>query len=399
MKKIYTAFFSFLLLAALLLCSRSGFTQCVNGDTGNRTAYDTTIRFPTGATTMPVKFPKFDPQSGMVTCVKLIVTIIGVVDTVGMQNLAGSPQTADFYYNRSDFMAGPGLNPSISNGFNGHYGSYTLSPFDGSIGTGPDFKSFSKDTVLRQRMERTLTDSTEISQFYGLPGDSVAYNYNINVSTSAVITGGSSFSIVLTSALVNFRFEYCTCPLATLPVGLKNFSVSRQGAATAGLRWEAETGGDNYFYEVQVSRDGHRFSKAGLVNKQPNAQAPAYRFSHAIKASDAGRYYYRVKQQWYDGYYRYSEVKPLDFTNPLFSTVSVYPNPSSGQVGLKFVAAKAGRYSVQVSNGAGQVINSQELQVAETDFKQLANLQKGIYYVKITDMSSGASCIQQAVVQ
>lgn len=395
MKKFYSTLFLF----SALFCGRHAFAQCVNGDSAGKSAYDTTIRFPTGATTMPVKFPKFNPQSGMVTCVKLIVTIIGVVDSVAMQNYSGSPQSADFYYNRSDLMTGPGLNPSLANTYNGHYGSYTLTAYDGIPSTGPDFKSISRDTVLRQQMTRTLTDSTEISQFYGPVGDSVAYSYNINVSTSAVITGGSSSGLVLTSALVNFRFEYCTCPLATLPVGLKNFSANKQSAGIAGLHWEAETGNDNYYYEVEVSRDGQTFTKTGTLNKQANAVAPAYQFSHAIKANDYGRYYFRVKQRWYDGYYRYSETRSLDFANPLFSTVSVYPNPSSGAVGVKFVAAKAGRYSVQVSNAAGQIVSSAEWQVAETDFKQLTPLQKGLYYVKITDLATQANCRQQLVVQ
>ena len=397
MKKFYTTALFITLFFVLLLYSQHSAAQCVNGDTGNRKVYDTTIRFPTGATAMVVKFPKFNPQAGQVTCVKLIVTVIGIVDSVAMQNYSGSPQTADFYYNRSDFMAGPGLTPSLSNTFNGHYGPYTLAPYDGIPSAGPDFKSISRDTVLRQQMVRTLTDSTEISQFYG--SDSVAYNYNINVSTSAAISGGSSSSLVLTSALVNFRFEYCTCPLATLPVGLKNFSVAKQGASVAGLYWEAEAGNDNYFYEMEVSRDGRNFLKVGVMNKQLHTALPAYQFSHAIKPTEYGRYYYRIKQQWLDGYYRYSETRSLDFANPLFSTVSLYPNPSSGNVGIKFIAAKAGRYSVQVSNAAGQVVNSQNLQVAETDFKPLANLQKGLYYVKITDLASGANCIQQLAVQ
>ena len=62
-------------------------------------------------------------------------------------------------------------------------------------------------------------------------------------------------------------------------------------------------------------------------------------------------------------------------------------------------AAKAGSYHVQITNAAGQTVSRKELQVNETDFKQLASLQKGIYYVKITELSSNASCIQQIVVQ
>ena len=396
MKKLYPkiSFHSFFFL--LLLYAQASQAQCPNGQPAGATAFDTTIRFATGATNMQVKFPKFNPQAGMLSCVRLVVTIIGVVDSVAMQNYSGSPQTANFYYDRSDYMTGPGLTPSISNTFNGHYGPHNMSAYDGIPNAGADFYSLSKDTVLKEVKSRTLTDSLEISQFYGT--DSVTYNYNINVSTSAVITGGSSSSLVLTSALVNFRFEYCTCPSSTLPVGLKNFTVNRIGSQAAELRWDAEAGNDNYFYEIEASRDGHSFTKAAVQEKTSNKKA-SYQYMHAIKPSEYGRYYFRVKQRWLDGYTRYSEIRSVDFVNPLFATVSISPNPSNGNVGVKFVAAKAGIYTIEISNAAGQIVIKKTMQIASTDYKQITSLQSGMFYMKITEQASQSSVINQLFVQ
>jgi hypothetical protein len=396
MKKLYPTFFFHSLLLLGLLQATTAWSQCPDGQAPGTKAYDTTIRFATGATNMQVKFPKFNPQTGMLSCVKLIVTVIGVVDSVAMQNYSSSPQTADFYYDRSDYMTGPGLTPSLSNTFNGHYGPQTLSTYDGTPNSGADFYSISRDSVLRKVMTRTLTDSTEISQFYGT--DSMVYNYNINVSTSAVITGGSSSSLVLTSALVNFRFEYCTCPLVTLPVGLKNFSVSKAGSSSADLRWEAEAGNDNYFYEVEVSRDGRHFQKASTRQKASNGNS-VYQYLHPIKSAENGRYYFRVKQRWLDGYFRYTDIKSVDFSNPVFAAISIYPNPTSGNVGIKFVAGKAGLYDVAISNAGGQIVTRKTLKVAATDYKQITNLSKGIYYLKLTEQETQSSCIHQLIVQ
>lgn len=396
MKKFYTFLFS--VLIALALWTQSGQAQCQNNTPGGLTAYDTTVAFGVGFATKQIKFPKFNAQSGMLSCVKLIVTLVGVVNSVSMQNLAYTNNNqADFYYSRNDNMSGPGLTPALSNTFNGHYGPYDLSPYDGTPG-GADFQSISNDTILRQVMTRTLTDSVTISQFYGPAGDSLVYNYNMVLMAYAAFTADNSSS-VSTSALVNFRFEYCTCPLSALPVGLKNFSVTKNSGANAGLHWEAEAGSDNYFYEIEVSRDGYRFSKDGTMNKQVNAVSPSYQYGYAVKPNEYGRYYFRIKQQWLDGYYRYSEIRSVDFANPLAASVSVYPNPSSGQAGIKFVSARAGVYSVQVSNAAGQTVSSSQMPVAETDFKQLSALQKGTYYVKITELSTGATCVQQLVVK
>ena len=85
--------------------------------------------------------------------------------------------------------------------------------------------------------------------------------------------------------------------------------------------------------------------------------------------------------------------------NPLFTTVSISPNPSNGTVGVKFVAAKAGEYKIEISNVAGQVVAKKTLLVASTDYKQVATLQSGMYYMKIIEQVSQSSVINQLVVQ
>jgi hypothetical protein len=54
---------------------------------------------------------------------------------------------------------------------------------------------------------------------------------------------------------------------------------------------------------------------------------------------------------------------------------------------------------VQITNAAGQLVIRKDMRVSETDYKHLASLQKGMYYVKITELLTQASCIQQLAVQ
>jgi hypothetical protein len=395
MKKLYPIFLSYSFFTLLFFIAQTSLAQCPNGQPSGGTAFDTTIRFSSGVTHRQVKFPKFNPQAGMLSCVRLVITMTGIIDTSAFENLTDAPITVTRSYNRTDNMAGPGLTPSLQNSFNG-ITNIPLSGNNGVDNSGPDFYANSKDTVMSRQMVRTLTDSTAISAFYGT--DSVVYDYDINV-ISNVTAGGDIAYHMRTSAFVNFRFEYCTCPLATLPVGLKNFMVAKAGANATDLRWEAEAGTDNYFYEIEVSRDGQHFSKVGVQQKTSHNAKSAYQYTYPVKANEYGRYYFRVKQRWLDGYYRSTEIKSVDFINPLFSTVSIYPNPSSGNVGMKFVAAKAGNYAVEVSNAVGQIVARKNLQVAATDYKHIATLQKGTYYVKITEQSTQSFFINQLVVQ
>lgn len=395
MKKLYTSFF-FLSFALLLYGSAKA--QCPNGQPNGGVAYDKTVAFGEGVSSTQVKFPKFDPHTAMLSCVKMVVTMVGVIDSVGMQNKSTSACSSTFRYIRTDDMNGPGLTPALNNNANITYGPYPLAGYDGIPGSGPDFHSIEDDTVMKKTMSRTLTDSTTISQFYG--ADSLVYNYNIDVTTFAAFAGcGSSSNSVATSAFVNFRLEYCTCPVVTLPLGLQNFSVTKTGSGSAGLRWEAEGDNHNYVYEVEYSRDGTRFAKAATVAKQYNAHNPQYQYGFAVQGTDYGRYYFRVKQRWANGWYQYTDVKAVEFVNPMFTTVSLYPNPSSGILGIKFVNAKAGRFTVQVSNAQGQLVLKKEITTAPTDYKVVATLQKGFYYVKLTDAATGAFCINEMLIQ
>jgi hypothetical protein len=127
--------------------------------------------------------------------------------------------------------------------------------------------------------------------------------------------------------------------------------------------------------------------------------SPAYHYSFTTANNEYGKYYFRVRQRWQNGYVRYTPVKAVDFINPLFANISLYPNPSTGGAGIKFVNGKAGKVVVQVTGAGGQQVSSKEMQVAETDYKMIGTLPKGIYWVKITDVASKAFCVKQLVVQ
>lgn len=394
MKNFYTRS---LVLFFLVLLARSvpSYAQCVDGSEPNPVFSDTTIAFETGVTSTTVKFPQFDPEQGMVSCVKLTVTMIGVVDSVTMQNKSNGNTTANFYYIRSDSMTGPGLSSTLSNGVNQRYGPYSLTPYDGNTTSGTDYVYIENDTAVKAVVTRKLTDSTEISQFYG--HDSVAYKYDISVMTSASI-GGTANSSVATSALVNFRFEYCKCPKVALPVGLKNFTLAKTSGSSANLRWEGENDEYAYGYDVEMSRDGKHFYKIATVNRKYETN-PSFLYSYQMAGNDFGRYYFRVRQHWLNGYVRFTAVKTVEFNSSIFEATTLYPNPSNGNAGIKFVNSRAGKVLVQITNAHGQPVSSKELTVSATDYQLLPKLPAGVYWVKIIDLASKAYCVKQLLVQ
>ncbi|MBL7708548.1 MAG: T9SS type A sorting domain-containing protein [Chitinophagaceae bacterium] len=401
MKHIYTkTFTSFLLLIILLLVNTNrSDAQCPIGFPPGSTAYDTTIKFPTGVTSIPVKFPQFNPQGGMVTCVRLCVTITGIIDTLAMQNYAASPQTATFNYIRTDQITGPGISTPLSNSASLSYGppGNILTAYDGTPGAGTDFYSMANDTILNEVLCRTVSDSATIIQFYGT--DSVTYNYDISVSTSASISGGSSSTLVLTSALVNFHFEYCTCPGYLLPLNIYRFSVNKADDKKAALKWfgyDNNQNGAGYHYEVQMSRDGFNFQPVDNVQRNTNGNSA---YSYLYEMTTTGRYFFRIRQVGEDGRSYFTDIKYVDAENNSPVKFNIYPNPSTGIVGIKFDNITAGKYVVLINNALGQTVVNKEIEVAGNSYQQVATLHKGFYWVRLTNVASQLSSVNQLFIK
>jgi len=399
MKKVYSRFFSVTaLILFLIFTGNACYAQCAGGQSGGQTAYDTTIATPEGVNTMQIKFPKFDPLTGMVTCVKLCVTITGVVDSVSVENNSASPQTANVYYIRNDQITGPGLVSPLTNSINHHYGPYSLGSSDGTIGSGPDFMSISHDTVLNAvTVCRTLNDSTALAQFYGT--DSVTYTYDISAFTSITCTGGNYNSSISTSAFVNFHFQYCTCPPISLPLNVSDFSVTKLTADKAELRW---TGYDdpytNYHYETQLSRNGRNFITVSTVPKNAT-NTDAYRSVYRSASGENGVYFFRIKQVYSNGYSRFSNIRQVTLENSDFPRFTLYPNPTNRIVGIKFDNIYTGHLNIQIYNTQGQTMVKKEMVVNGASYLQVASLETGVYWLRVTDMKTEKSCVNQLLIK
>lgn len=394
MKVLYNKKFTALIyITPLLLFSSIATAQCPHSGTPGTTVYDTTISFPTGTTSIPVKFPQFNPQEGMVTCVKLCVTITGIIDSLAMQNFASSAQTGTFNYIRNDQISGPGLTTPLSYNANITVGPINLTAYDGIPGAGTDFYSQSKDTIVNNKLCRTISDSTTIVQFYG--SDSVAYNYDISVSTNASITGGSSSTLVLTSAFVNFHFEYCTCPAVVLPGSIHQFTVRKLPGSNAELKWKDFENEKNYYYRVEMSRTGTDFQSIGNISRQNDNEFYSFLFSMTEK----GRYFFRVKQVSINNKPYYTDIKFIDTDSIFTKNFTVYPNPSNGIIGIKFADNDDSKKVLEVYNVFGQKVMEQEFVAIGSSFEKSTTLQSGVYWVRLTDVISRVSSVNQLLIK
>ena len=400
MKNSYSKFF--IAVGTFILMNVSGFNtanaQCPYGFPSGSTLYDTTINTPPGINTLQVKLPQADPMAGMVTCLRICVSITGVVDSVSVENNSASPQTADIYYIRTDQISGPGLSSPLNNSINHHYGPYGLGPTNGTLGSGPDFISISKDTLLNAvQVCQTINNMDSLFQFYG--HDSITYNYNITAFTNVTCTGGNYNSTVATSAIVRFRFEYCTCPGYVLPLHLRNFAINKIADNSVKLNWSGfNDPSASYHYEAEMSRDGRQFSTVGTVAKNASSN-DIYDFIYTTRQNESGEFFFRVKQVYANGYTRFSDVKQVSLKNSSLPKFIVTPNPSNGIVGIKFDNNEGGKMMLEIYNSQGQKVMQKEIVVSGTSYHQVATLQGGVYWLRLTDVTSQLSSVNQLFIK
>ena len=394
MKNLYTPFVLFLFL---LPVANQLNAQCPDGQPAGGTAFDTTIMIPAGIVAKEVKFPQFNPESGMVTCVRLCVTIKGIIDTVALQNFSSSGQSGTYTYDRTDQITGPGIPTALTSNANLSFGPFALTSYDGIPGAGTDFYSKGSDTVLNRVLCANINDSTTISQFYGI--DSVSYFYDVNASAIGVVPGGSSSAMVLSSAMVNFRFEYCTCPSAALPGNIHDFTVTRLNDSKISLKWLAhDEPFADYYYEAEVSRDGNNFTSIGTVSKSNNLEP--YKLNYTPGAAENGVFYFRVKQVYANGYVHYSNIKQVRLDISAGQKFSVYPNPSTGIVGIKFDNTLSGHYYALIYNTQGQVTVKKEIVIRPgSSYTEIARLVPGVYWLRLTDKKNLESSVNQLFIK
>ncbi|HTD93925.1 MAG TPA: choice-of-anchor E domain-containing protein [Chitinophagaceae bacterium] len=369
--------------------------QCPVGAAG-QTAYDTTIKIPSGVYATPVKFPKFNPINGMLTCVKLCITVTGIIDSVSIENGASVPQVFNIKYKRTDQVIGPGFTaPPFTKVINNTY-PIPLDPTDGVPNSGPDYYMNTHDTVLNETDCNTISDSLTISNFYGT--DSVLYNYDIDVE--GYVTGNGSFnSAIATSALVNFHFEYCTCPATVLPLNIRSFSLDKITNEKVQLNWSGfDDAFAEYSYVAEVSRNGYNFSSIGSATKNMST-TESYKLLYTAQSGSKGLYYFRIKQIYANGYVRYSNIKQVQLESSGGIKFSIYPNPSNGIVGIKFDKIMNGQFDVQIFNTQGQLMVRKNIVVAGSSNAEVGTLTSGVYWLRLTDKKSQASSVNQLLIK
>ncbi|MDO8550160.1 MAG: choice-of-anchor B family protein [Ignavibacteria bacterium] len=179
----------------------------------------------------------------------------------------------------------------------------------------------------------------------------------------------------------------------TIPVELTSFSAQiTQNRVT--LNWETATEINNYGFEIERKFENENEWKiVGLVQGS-GTTTESTKYSYADNSvTQAGSYYYRLKQIDNDGTFNFSNEIKVNFIQPEdFVLRQNYPNPFNPSTTIEFVVGQASFVKLEVYNSLGEKVadllnENKEQGSYKINFS--ANLPSGIYIAKLETMPIG----------
>ncbi len=218
---------------------------------------------------------------------------------------------------------------------------------------------------------------------------------NSTVTTNFLVTNHNT-TIVLSDenpSNNNSFLAYTIVPGGPLPVSFTGLTAVNKGCAID-VNFFTEREINVSKYEIEISKDGTGFIKAGEITA---ANLSQYQFDFAItETNKASVLYVRVKSIDKDGSFKYSSTKSVKGLCSNDWAVAVYPNPAYSVSAITITARQGsfnGKYAVSLNDLAGKQILIKQLNLSgATQFKlDTGNLSTGQYIINILNKEEGKS--------
>ena len=173
-----------------------------------------------------------------------------------------------------------------------------------------------------------------------------------------------------------------------LPVELVSFTARADGEAVR-LNWQTASEVGNAGFELQHSRDGHRWQAIGWQEGAGTTTAPQHYQAHLSELAP-GTHHFRLRQVDVDGRARLSRVVELQVGMPTaYQLSAAYPNPFNPQTQLTLTVAQPQRVRAAVYDVRGRevaVLLDEEV-AAQTGVPLVlvaADQPSGVYFIRVT---------------
>jgi hypothetical protein len=206
-----------------------------------------------------------------------------------------------------------------------------------------------------------------------------AGNITVFLTYSGGSTGGTSGSVI--------------CNVSTLklaPVILSDFGIQRNNNNVTAT-WQTQQEINSSRFEIERAYDNTSFQKIGSVLAAGSSNLlKKYTFSDNSNTS-RNVSFYRIKMIDIDGAFAYTETKSVIGSNAKSGFI-IFPNPAHGNVKITISDINEPA-EIQLLDVTGRLVKSVILKNANTT--EINNLQKGIYFVRITGIVTGETNVRK----
>lgn len=401
MKKHYSkSGFCTVVCLLLIVFSQSLSAQCVcsDGSAPQTVNYSLVGNISPSVDSTIFRFPQFDPNTGVLICVNARAYVTSVIRMRLENDETFDVTNYRIRYNRNDNLTGPGVNPPVWGILDKNYGPYSLTATDGIYFSGDDFISIGPDTVYNDKLFETTTSN--VVSYMG--SDSIFFTYKVTGVTD--VTGSSNYIFsIRANDRIEFFMTYLYCQTGILPLGIKEFNASKKDKSTVILDWTAENESQSNFYEIEFSKNGLRFEKIGSqAASLAQGTSAKYLYQHYLDKTITGKIYYRIKQSDQSGKMIYSPVRSILVDEEQTNGFSLFPNPVTQRVTMKFDSLIDGLYMVQVRSLTGQLVYSTRVKTTGSNSITLdipANTAAGMYHLQVKEINTAKTFSGKLLIQ
>ncbi|MFC0771461.1 T9SS type A sorting domain-containing protein [Terrimonas alba] len=164
-----------------------------------------------------------------------------------------------------------------------------------------------------------------------------------------------------------------------LPVKMVSFSAVPEQQKVK-LQWQTATEINNDFFTVERSAGNNEWTAIKTVKGAGNS-AEEKNYEVYDNAPVTGTLHYRIKQTDHDGKTSYSETRTVKYVSAS-NSVSLYPVPNTGNTINMTGITDFKNYELALLNTAGNLLYTTVISKTSVE---LPSLQKGIYFIRITN--------------
>ncbi|HXB10756.1 MAG TPA: T9SS type A sorting domain-containing protein, partial [Bacteroidia bacterium] len=209
-------------------------------------------------------------------------------------------------------------------------------------------------------------------------------------SGGALVTG----SITSTSAIAHFTsFSMFTLGdriggANPLPVQIVSFTAQPTTSGSVNLNWTAASQVNNRLFTVERSSDGITFDTIADVNGD-GTTSQTLSYSTVDENPLSGTSYYRLQQTDFDGHYSFVGVVPVNISAK--EGISIFPNPVTSNLILKYNSGVSLPLTVRVIDETGRIVSTNTVDVLKGDNAFMFNvsgLSAGTYFLQTVNGTS-----------